>query len=65
MPCTCALRPLTRLAPPTLPVTLPQLLFVTPELLATDSFLRCLRNAYAAGTLLLAAVDEAHCVSSW
>lgn len=36
-----------------------QLLFVTPELLATDAFLHCLRNAYAAGALLLAAIDEA------
>ncbi|KAL4458301.1 hypothetical protein ABPG75_013166 [Micractinium tetrahymenae] len=42
-----------------------QLLYVTPELLATDSFLHCLRGAYAADSLLLCAVDEAHCVSSW
>ena len=27
--------------------------------------MRCLRNAYAAGALLLAAVDEAHMISSW
>lgn len=42
-----------------------QLLYVTPELLATEGFMRCLRNAYAAGALLLAAVDEAHMISSW
>ncbi|KAI3435708.1 hypothetical protein D9Q98_001766 [Chlorella vulgaris] len=41
-----------------------QLLFVTPELLSTEGFMRCLRCAYAAGALLLVAVDEAHCVSS-
>lgn len=27
--------------------------------------MRCLRSAYAAGALLLAAVDEAHMISSW
>jgi hypothetical protein len=42
-----------------------QLLFVTPELLDTHSFKECLQNAYAAGGLLLVAVDEAHCLSSW
>jgi hypothetical protein len=42
-----------------------QLLFVTPELVATDSFLKTLQWMYAAGSLLLVAVDEAHCISSY
>lgn len=35
-----------------------QLLLVTPELLATPAFMAALRNAYVAGGLLLAAIDE-------
>jgi hypothetical protein len=45
------------------PPPLAQLLFATPELLATEGFRRCLRGAYAAGALRLVAVDEAHCIS--
>ncbi|EFN54249.1 hypothetical protein CHLNCDRAFT_16802, partial [Chlorella variabilis] len=41
-----------------------QLLYVTPELLATAGFMRCLRGAYAAGALQLVAVDEAHSISA-
>lgn len=44
-----------------------QVLFVTPELLsASNSFLALLRDGlYASGSLLLLAVDEAHCISRW
>ncbi len=42
-----------------------QLLFVTPELLDTHAFLRTLRWMYSCGSLLMVAVDEAHCISSW
>ncbi|GAB4822175.1 hypothetical protein N2152v2_009221 [Parachlorella kessleri] len=42
-----------------------QLLFITPELLATDGFMNTLRWLYSSGSLLMVAVDEAHCISSY
>lgn len=42
-----------------------QLLFVTPELLDTQTFMRTLQWMYSKGSLLLLAVDEAHCVSEY
>eukprot|EP00879_Flechtneria_rotunda_P026339 GHRR01028079.1.p1 GENE.GHRR01028079.1~~GHRR01028079.1.p1 ORF type:complete len:206 (+),score=74.05 GHRR01028079.1:458-1075(+) len=41
------------------------LLYVTPELLATQSFKQRLLSLHAAGALQLLAVDEAHCISQW
>eukprot|EP00775_Hariotina_reticulata_P005180 gene5180-5418_t len=41
------------------------LLYVTPELLATDSFQQRICSLHRCGSLQLLAVDEAHCISSW
>ncbi|KAF6258225.1 P-loop containing nucleoside triphosphate hydrolase protein [Scenedesmus sp. NREL 46B-D3] len=41
------------------------LLYVTPELLATDSFRQKLLGLHARQALQMLAVDEAHCISSW
>ncbi|WIA40378.1 hypothetical protein OEZ86_013742 [Tetradesmus obliquus] len=41
------------------------LLYVTPELLATDGFRQQLLRLHAAKSLQMLAVDEAHCISSW
>lgn len=42
-----------------------RILFVTPESLATDSLMPPLERLYQRQRLLLIAVDEAHCISSW
>ncbi|KAI3842520.1 hypothetical protein MKX03_034386 [Papaver bracteatum] len=42
-----------------------RLLYVTPELIATQGFMSKLTNLYSRGLLNLIAVDEAHCISSW
>eukprot|EP00252_Welwitschia_mirabilis_P022910 TRINITY_DN6343_c0_g1_i3.p1 TRINITY_DN6343_c0_g1~~TRINITY_DN6343_c0_g1_i3.p1 ORF type:complete len:610 (+),score=111.20 TRINITY_DN6343_c0_g1_i3:507-2336(+) len=42
-----------------------RLLYVTPELIATDMFLAKLKNLCFRGLLNLIAIDEAHCISSW
>ncbi|KAL5270648.1 hypothetical protein ACHWQZ_G001374 [Mnemiopsis leidyi] len=42
-----------------------KLLYVTPELLATDSFRSLMGDVRKRGKLSLLVVDEAHCVSQW
>ena len=42
-----------------------RLLYVTPELLCTAQFQLRLRRLYERGRILMFAIDEAHCVSSW
>ncbi|XP_063688336.1 ATP-dependent DNA helicase Q5-like [Bolinopsis microptera] len=42
-----------------------KLLYVTPELLATDSFRSLMGDLRKRGKLSLLVVDEAHCVSQW
>lgn len=42
-----------------------RLLFITPELLSTEGFMRTLKALNSKGHLTLFAVDEAHCISSW
>lgn len=42
-----------------------RLLYVTPELLCSNSFQILLRRLYERGRILLFAIDEAHCVSTW
>jgi len=42
-----------------------RLLYVTPELLCTAHFQLKLRRLYERGRILMFAIDEAHCVSSW
>ena len=42
-----------------------QLLFVTPELVATTGFQSILSSLTSSGKLGLLAVDEAHCISGW
>ena len=39
--------------------------YVTPEKLASSGFISRCKTLYQAGKLLLMAVDEAHCISSW
>ena len=42
-----------------------RLLYVTPELVLTESFRRVLGIVYSQGELARVAVDEAHCISEW
>ena len=42
-----------------------RLLYVTPELVLTESFRRVLGTIFSQGELARIAVDEAHCVSEW
>ncbi|KAL1554985.1 ATP-dependent DNA helicase Q-like 3 [Salvia divinorum] len=42
-----------------------QLLYVTPELIATSGFMSKLMTIHGRGLLNLIAIDEAHCVSTW
>ncbi|MEW5300077.1 MAG: hypothetical protein WDW36_003034 [Sanguina aurantia] len=42
-----------------------KLLYVTPELLATDRFMALLASLAKRRLISLLAVDEAHCISSW
>ncbi|XP_047944090.1 ATP-dependent DNA helicase Q-like 3 isoform X2 [Salvia hispanica] len=42
-----------------------QLLYVTPELIATSGFMSKLMKIHGRGLLNLIAIDEAHCVSTW
>lgn len=42
-----------------------RLLYVTPELIATNGFMTKLKKVHSRGLLNLIAVDEAHCISSW
>jgi RecQ family ATP-dependent DNA helicase len=42
-----------------------KLLFVTPERMCSPKFQAMLRDLVASKKLLLVAVDEAHCISSW
>ncbi|XP_054821548.1 ATP-dependent DNA helicase Q-like 3 [Prosopis cineraria] len=42
-----------------------RLLYVTPELIATQGFMSKLKKIYAKGLLNLIAIDEAHCISTW
>ena len=44
---------------------LTRLLYVTPELVLTDSFRRVLGTIYTQGELARIAIDEAHCISEW
>jgi len=46
--------------PPTI-----KLLYITPELAATEGFKGTLQSLYSTKTLSHVAVDEAHCVSEW
>jgi len=42
-----------------------RLLYITPELCATDQFRRLLLKIHGQGQLVRIAVDEAHCISEW
>ena len=42
-----------------------KLLYVTPEMAATEKFRTCLGSLNKHGSLSRVAVDEAHCVSEW
>ena len=42
-----------------------KLLYVTPELLATDSFRKIMDHVYKSGMFARLVVDEAHCISEW
>ncbi|XP_057819589.2 ATP-dependent DNA helicase Q-like 3 [Cryptomeria japonica] len=42
-----------------------RLLYVTPELIATNGFMTKLKKLHSRGLLHLIAIDEAHCISSW
>lgn len=42
-----------------------KLLYVTPELVATQHFRRVLDTLYQLNKISLLAIDEAHCVSEW
>ena len=42
-----------------------RLLYVTPELVLTESFRRTLTTIYGQGELSRIAIDEAHCISEW
>jgi len=42
-----------------------RLLYVTPELLCSNTFQLTLRRLYERGRIMMIAIDEAHCVSSW
>ena len=42
-----------------------RLLYVTPELVLTESFRRVLGIIYSQGELARIAIDEAHCISEW
>ena len=44
---------------------LTRLVYVTPELVLTDSFRRVLATIYSQGELSRIAIDEVHCVSEW
>ena len=42
-----------------------RLLYVTPELILTETFRRTLETIYKQGELSRIAIDEAHCISEW
>ena len=42
-----------------------RLLYVTPELILTESFRKVLDTIYRQGELSRVAIDEAHCISEW
>lgn len=42
-----------------------RLLYVTPELVLTETFRRTLATIYRQGELARIAIDEAHCISEW
>ena len=42
-----------------------RLLYVTPELVLTETFRRTLETIYSQGELSRIAIDEAHCISEW
>ena len=42
-----------------------RLLYVTPELVLTETFRRTLETIYTQGELSRIAIDEAHCISEW
>ena len=42
-----------------------RLLYVTPELVLTETFRRTLDTIYSQGELSRIAIDEAHCISEW
>ncbi|KAH9305477.1 hypothetical protein KI387_009881, partial [Taxus chinensis] len=42
-----------------------RLLYVTPELIATNGFMTKLKKLHSRDLLHLIAIDEAHCISSW
>ena len=42
-----------------------RLLYVTPELVLTETFRRTLETIYSQGELARIAIDEAHCISEW
>ena len=42
-----------------------RLLYVTPELVLTETFRRTLETIYNQGELARIAIDEAHCISEW
>ena len=44
---------------------LTRLVYVTPELVLTESFRRVLGTIYTQGELSRIAIDEAHCISEW